>query len=152
MKYGDDQSNMDSTLPETFNKAIQSSKSGWLNQAASFCRGYEETSLVTLRMGIRAETYECNARLMGLRIEEKITKQILFPLTFVNLLWDGMELHYLHFMFFKKTYLRFNIITTIIKEMLKIHSKPRNLHVNLTYLPKLQYYNKYYNEKVKNSQ
>ena len=74
MKYGDDQINMDSNFPETFNKVIQSSKSKWLNQTASLCKGYEETSLVTIQMGIRTETSECNAWLMGMRIEEKIRK------------------------------------------------------------------------------
>ena len=68
-------------------------------------------------------------------------EQSLFPLTFVNLFQDGMELDYLNFNIFKKiylpTYLRFNIITNIIMQKLKIHSKPRNLPVILTYLPKL---------------
>ena len=69
MKYGDDQINMDSTLRETFNNPIQSSKSRWMNQDASLCKGCEETNMETLQMGIRTETYECNPRLMGLRIE-----------------------------------------------------------------------------------
>ena len=51
----------------------------------------------------------------------------------------------------KPTYLRFNIITNIIMQKLKIHSKPRNLPVILTYLPEFQYYNQYYQEKVINS-
>ena len=52
----------------------------------------------------------------------------------------------------KPTYLRLCIITNIIMKMLKIHSKPRNLLAILTYLPKLQYYNQYYQAKDKNSQ
>ena len=42
---------------------------------------------------------------MGLWTEENTRKHSFFPLTFLNLFWDGMELHYLHFSVLKKNYL-----------------------------------------------